>query len=177
MDREKNRCYIPTTSHSSKRSDRNIDLTFANVGGIKGETIRTGTSDHWPIILTCESVGFDKNKMFPRVHWKAYEAILTLLQGFWINEQDRRMPADEWYVNYVRFLSPLKNRLTEWKEKERYRPALPPYLIQKLKEIKRVRNKYYRERNMYNTNENTRVLLRVLTREVRTEIAKYKSNN
>ena len=91
-----NLCYVPTTSHSSKRSNRNIDLTFANVGGIKGETIKTGTSDHWPISLTCENVGFDKNKMFSHVHWKVYEAILTLLQEFWMNEQNRGMPADDW---------------------------------------------------------------------------------
>jgi hypothetical protein len=33
-------------------------------------------------------VGFDKNKMFPHVHGKVYEAILTLLQEFWIKEQN-----------------------------------------------------------------------------------------
>ena len=86
------------------------------------------------------------------------------------------MQADEWYTNYVRFLAALKNRLTKWKEKEKFRPALPPYLIQKLKEVKRVRNKYYHEKKICNANEGTRVLLRVLTREVKVEIAKYKSS-
>jgi hypothetical protein len=76
----------------------------------------------------------------------------------------------------VRFLAALKNRLTKWKEKEKFRPALPPYLIQKLREVKKVRNKYYREKKLCNSNEETRVLLRVLTREVKIEIAKYKSN-
>ena len=61
--------------HSSKHSNRNIDLTFTNLGGIKRETLKMGTSDHW--------LEFDKNSIFPHVHWKAYEAILTLLQEFW----------------------------------------------------------------------------------------------
>jgi len=78
---------------------------------------------------------------------------------------------DKWYVNYVRLIAALKNKLTEWKEEEQFRPALPPYLIQKLKEVK---NKYYREKTVCNTNEETRVLLRVLTREIKIEITKYK---
>lgn len=86
------------------------------------------------------------------------------------------MQADEWYGNYVRFLAALKNRLTQWKEREKFRPTLPPYLIQKLKEVKTVRNKYYREKKACNANEESRILLRVLTREVRIEIAKYKAD-
>ncbi len=50
---------------------------------------------------------------------------------------------DEWYVDYVCFLAALEISLTEWAETEKFRPALPPYLIQKLKEVKKVRNKYY----------------------------------
>ncbi len=171
-----NLVYIPSTSHASKRSDRNIDLTFSNVGGMRGETLKMGTSDHWPTLITCENVRFDKNKMFSHVNWKAFEAILTLLQEFWIKEQMIGMQADEWYLNYVRFLAVLKNRLTKWKEKEKFRPALSPYIIQKLKEVKRVRNKYYHEKKTGNMNEATRVLLRTLTREARIEISKYKSN-
>ena len=60
-----NLCYIPSTLHSSKRSNRNIDLTFTNIGGTRGETLNTGTSDHWPVMITCENVCFDKNKCFP----------------------------------------------------------------------------------------------------------------
>jgi hypothetical protein len=146
------------------------------MGGVRGETLKMGTSDHWPLMITCENVEFDKNKMFPHVNWKAYEAILTLLQEFWTKEQDKSTQVDEWYMNYVRFLAALKNRLTKWKEKEKFRPALPPYLIQKLTEVKRVRNKYYHERKICISNEETRVLLRVLTREVKIEIAKYKSD-
>ena len=41
-----NLCFIPSTSHSSKRSNRNIDLTFTNIGGAREETLNTGTSDH-----------------------------------------------------------------------------------------------------------------------------------
>jgi hypothetical protein len=86
---------MPSTSYSSKRSNRNIDLTFTNVGGTRGETLNIGTSDHLPVLITWENVGFDKNKMFPHVHWKAYEAILTLLQEFWMKEQNKGMHVDE----------------------------------------------------------------------------------
>ena len=115
-----NLCYIPSTSHSSKRSNRNIDLTFTNIGGARGETLNTGTSDHWPVMITCENVCFDKNRMFPFVNWKVFEAILALLQEFWWKQQGIGMQADEWYMNYVRFLAALKNRLTKWKEKEKF---------------------------------------------------------
>ena len=54
--------------------------------------------------------------------------------------------------------------------------GMPLYLIQKLKEIKRVRNKCYRQKKVRNTYEETRVLLRVLTREARIDIARYKSS-
>ena len=114
--------------------------------------------------------------MFSYVNWKLYEVILTLLQKFWMEEHRNSRDIDEWYVNYVRFLAALKNRFTNWKEKEKFRPALPPFLIQKLKETKRVRNKYYREKKVCNAKEETRVLLRVLTRETKTEVAIYKSS-
>ena len=167
--------YVASTSHSSKRSSRNIDLTFTNIGGIRAETLNIGSSDHWPIGITCENIVFDKTRMFPHVHWNIFEAILTLVQEFWIKEQNTGRSMDEWYVTYVRFLSALKNRLTEWKEKEKFRPSLPPYIIQRLKEVKRIRNRYYRSVGKGDAEEGTRVLLRTMSREVKIEIAKYKS--
>ena len=110
--------------------------------------------------------------MLSQVHWNAYEAILVLLQEFWLKQRNVGMTADEWYQNYVHFLAALKYRLTKWKEKEKFRPTLPPDLIQRLKEMKRIRNKYYQGRRLGNINEETRVLLRVLTREVKVEIIK-----
>ncbi|CAF4219992.1 unnamed protein product, partial [Rotaria magnacalcarata] len=43
--------FIPTKSHSSKRSDRHIDLTFTNLNRVENETIFYGSSDHWPTVL------------------------------------------------------------------------------------------------------------------------------
>ena len=108
-----NPCYIPSTSHSSKRSKRNIDLIFTNIEKTRGETLRTGTSNHWPVVITCVKVGFDSNTRFSYVNWKMYEVILTLLQKFWLEENRRSWYINEWYVNYVRFLSALKNRPTK----------------------------------------------------------------
>ncbi len=43
---ENNLNYIPSTSHTSKRSLRNIDLSFSNSVDISSETLHFGTSDH-----------------------------------------------------------------------------------------------------------------------------------
>ncbi len=63
--------------------------------------------------------------------------------------------ADEWYQQYIHFIAAVKNRVTHWKEKEKYRPSLPNIILEKLKEI--------------------RILLRVLTRESKTIIRKHKA--
>jgi hypothetical protein len=60
-------CYIPSTSHSLKLSNRNINLKFTNGGEIR-DILRMVTSDHWPILITGETVVFHKNKMFPHAH-------------------------------------------------------------------------------------------------------------
>ena len=69
-----------------------------------------------------------------------------------------------------------KKQTYEVERKGKIPTGMPLYLIQKLKEIKRVRNKYYRQKKIRNTYEETRVLLRVLTREVRIDITRYKSS-
>ena len=173
--RKKNLTYIPSSSHSSKRSQRNIDLTFSNIDGINAETTLFGTSDHWPTVLTCESIGHEIRNFFPRVRWYILEGMLAFLQDFWIKEQTITS-ANEWYNNYTRFLVALKNRVTAWKKKEKYRPSLSPLIIDKLKKLRGIRNKYYRERKRGCQNEGTRVLLKVMNREVRREIAIHKSS-
>ncbi|CAF4271032.1 unnamed protein product [Rotaria magnacalcarata] len=55
---ESNLDYIPLTSNSSKRSLRNIDLSFSNMSTISSETLFFGTSDHWSIMLSCENFFF-----------------------------------------------------------------------------------------------------------------------
>ncbi len=43
----------------------------------------------------------------------------------------------------MRFLAGVKSRLTKWKQKEKYKAPLPGYIIEKLKEVRKIRNKYY----------------------------------
>ena len=140
-----NLTYIPSSSHSSKRSQRNIDLTFSNIDGINAETMLFGTSDHWPIGMICESIGYEIRNFFPRVRWHIFEELLALLQDFWIKEQTITS-VNEWYNNYTRFLVALKNRVTVWKKKEKYRPSLPSLIIDKLKKLRRIRNTTERKR-------------------------------
>ncbi|CAF4181734.1 unnamed protein product, partial [Rotaria magnacalcarata] len=171
---ENNLKYIPSTSHSSKRSMRNIDLSFSNMTTISCETLHLGTSDHWPIVLMCENIFFDMKGTFSHTNWRAFEAILVLLQTFWVEEQ-KRTTLDEWYCQYVRFIAAAKNGLTKWEQKEKYRPILPYHIIEKLKEARKIRNKYYHLRQRGILCEETRVLLRVMSREIKNEIGKYKA--
>lgn len=77
---ENNFSYLPSTAHTSKRSERNIDLSLSNSLVISTETLHVRTSDHWPTVLTCENVSFGMSNIFPHTNWKAFEAILVILQ-------------------------------------------------------------------------------------------------
>ena len=173
---ENNLLFIPSTKNSSKRSRRHIDLIFTNLTNLKSETILKGSSDHWPMVLTSDQIGFKTTGQFPKVNWTVFKLALGLFQEFWIKESEVQ-DMDNWYLNYVRFLAALKNRVTTWKSSNKYRPSLPPYVVGMLKEVRLVRNIYYRRRKVNDgvSNEYTRALLRVMTRNVRNEINKYKT--
>ncbi|CAF1370057.1 unnamed protein product [Adineta ricciae] len=175
---EVNLRFIPGTKNSSKRSDRHIDLIFTNVIDVKAETLELGTSDHWPLVMTSEHIGFQTNGYFPTVNWKAFEVMLQLLQEFWTKELEKQ-EVDGWYSVYTRFLAALKNRVTTWKTVEKYRPALPPHIIGMLKKVRQIRNRYYRQRKWFGGigNEEDRRLLRMLTRQTNIEINRYKTEN
>lgn len=170
-----NLSYMQSTAHTSKRSLRNIDLSFTNNVVVSSETILLGSSDHWPVLLSCENISFDSTNIFPYTNWKAYETVLVLLETFWKKEQ-RKKDADEWYKEYICFIAAVKSRLTCWKEKDKFRPSLPNDIVRRLKEIRKVRNKYYHLRKRGIPYKETRVLLRVLTRESKTMIGKYKTD-
>ncbi|CAF4463596.1 unnamed protein product, partial [Didymodactylos carnosus] len=57
--------FVPGTFNSSKRSLRNIDLTFTNFPGVEGVTLEFGTSDHWPIFSApmCDPNNLDDIKI------------------------------------------------------------------------------------------------------------------
>jgi len=109
---------------------------------ISCETLPFRTSDHWPLALTHENIFFAMRSSFSHTNWKAFEAILALLQTFWAEEQ-QRTAINEWYCQYVRFLTAVKNRLTKWKQKEKFRPPFPHHIIEELKEVRKIRSKYY----------------------------------
>ena len=75
---ERNRsAYVLTTTCSSKRLQRHIDLTFLNVDDIQRRTMHFGTNDHWSLVIDCSLIGYDTNSNFPHVYWKEYEIILA----------------------------------------------------------------------------------------------------
>ena len=162
--------YVSGTKNSSKRSARNIDLTFSNFPGITGETLDFGTSDHWPLVYRSECICLEASSKFEVVRWKQYELILCLLQDFWFEQSALSQPS-EWYRSYIRFLNALKNRLTSWLEKEKWRPALPPEIREKLKIISKLKKRMHRKQR-----EEDRFMFRHFSREVRKEIGEYKSS-
>lgn len=99
-----------------------------------------------------------------------------LLGNFWVREQKKKQSSVLWHENYICFLATLKCRLTQWKEREKYRPSLPPVIVKQLREVRQVQNMYYRERTITNVgDEDFRMLLRTMTRDVRNEIYKYRT--
>ena len=54
---ENDLAFSHTTSGSSKRSNRHIDLAFTNLSRVPSETLFYGTSDHWPTLSSSTSVG------------------------------------------------------------------------------------------------------------------------
>jgi hypothetical protein len=166
---ENNLQYIQCTGNSSKRSTRNIDFTFANFTGITGETLEFGTSDHWPLVYKSERILFKSTNNFPVVKWKIFELLLCLFQEYWLKQLEYEDSTD-WYREYTRFLAALKNRLTTWRNKEKWKPALPQEVLEKLRKIKTIRNRFH-----HNHYEEDRILLRQMTREIRKEINEYRS--
>jgi Endonuclease-reverse transcriptase len=169
--------YIPSTAHSSKRADRHIDLTFTNLNTGQSETVFYGTSDHWPVVLTMDSIGFDTHSLFPLTNWTAFQVILALLEDFWTNEL-RSQDHEQWYSSYIRFLAALKCRLTCWKDAKKFRPSLPPHIVDRLREVRKIRNLYYRNRSKTGTgSEDLRNLLRTMSSDARKEINKYRTES
>jgi len=162
--------YIGGTFNSSKRSLRNIDYTLANFEGIKGETLNFGTSDHWPLVYKSELICLSNINKFSISDWKTYELFLCLMQEFWMTQLEYS-GALEWYKTYIRFLTALKNRLTRWEEKDMWRPALPQEILRKLKELRKIKNRFQHQHL-----EEDRIEIRQRTRSINSEIWEYRSN-
>lgn len=162
--------YIHGTTNSSRRSDRNIDFTFTNLEGITGETKKFGSNDHWPLVYQSKSTLVKTTNRFPVIQWKIYEFLLCMLQEFWVKQLEL-LPSLDWYNSYIRFLTALKNRLTTWHCSEKWRPSLPANILDKLKILRKIRNRF-----RHNHYEEDRILLRLITREIQRDISEYKSN-
>ena len=59
---------ISSTKNLSKRSHRHIDLIFTNLINVKTETVLTGSSDHWLIIMSSDKIGIAISEKFPKVN-------------------------------------------------------------------------------------------------------------
>ncbi len=95
--------------------------------------------------MKTDQIGFQTNGQFPTVNWAVFEILLGLLQEFWIEELELQT-IDNWYQSYTRFLAALKNRVTIWKHRDKYRPSLRHHILDMGKEVRKVWNKYYRKR-------------------------------
>ena len=167
--------FVPSTTKFSKRSERHIDLLFSNLDGVHNETILFGTSDHWPIVTSVRDLGFTSTGSFPHFDTSSYQIILVLLEQFWVNLTEI-VTHNEWYQLYIRFLAALKGRLTSWKSKEKYRPSLPTSIVNQIRKVRQIRNRYYRQRkNTGIGDEELRTILRSMAGDVRRDIYKYRT--
>lgn len=161
--------YISCTINSSKRSLRNVDLTFTNFEGISGETLIRGTSDYWPQIYKSDSILSASSNRFSTTNWKIYELFINLVQEFWIRQLDIS-DSISWYQMYTKFLAALKTRLTDWKDKEKWRPTLPVEILNKLKDLAKTKTRFHK----YHLEED-RIALRIKTRNIKKEIWEFRS--
>ncbi|CAF1618731.1 unnamed protein product [Didymodactylos carnosus] len=56
---------------------------------------------------------------------------------FWKDKQNEQTAMD-WYELYIKFLSALKSKLTKYITRDKYKSALPQYILGKLKYIRKV---------------------------------------
>ncbi len=94
--------YIAGTRNSSKRSLRNIDLTFTNFPEVNGTILAFGTSDHWPLVYKSEHINFLTTLKFSITKWKYFEKILCLLEEYW-SKQSEYMGTIGWYKDIYVF--------------------------------------------------------------------------
>ena len=142
--------YTQGTKNSSKRSGRNIDFTFANFPGLTGETLDFESSDHKPIVYRSEVIYYETSTKFEIVKWRIFELVLCVLQDYW-STQHSVMEAIEWYKYYIRFLAALKTRLMVRMDKDRWGPALPKDILDKLKIVRKLKNRYSKNHREENT--------------------------
>lgn len=81
-----NLLFIPGTKNSSKRSERHIDLIFTNIEDAEAETLNTGTSDHWPIVMKSDRIGFQTNGNFPSSQLDSVSNCFINYYKTWIKE-------------------------------------------------------------------------------------------
>jgi len=107
--------------------------------------------------------------MFPHLNWKAYEVILKLLQKF--SMRSRKVICMLMSGRYMTCASCCSLKETHTMERKKQIPinTAPLFYL----EAERVIHEYYREKIICNANEETRVLLRILIRQVKNEL--YKS--
>jgi endonuclease/exonuclease/phosphatase (EEP) superfamily protein YafD len=77
-----NLLFVPGTKNSSKRSVRHIDLIFTDLTDAKAETVLTGSSDHWPLVMRNDRIGFQTSEKFSTVNWTAFKIVLDYRRSF-----------------------------------------------------------------------------------------------
>ena len=79
---------------------------------------------------------------FPYIKWKFFEAIIISSQTFCVEEQ-KTACIGGWHRQCMDFQVTVKNGLTHWKKKEKYKTSLSNHTIEKLEEAVKISNKYY----------------------------------
>ena len=102
-------------------------------------------TDHYPIHWNISSLDLNNVSQYElkKIDWALITCILDLKQNFFFNlaEQMKNAP-NEFIIVYEKFLAALQERCTTYHRTRQYRPSLPPYFVNLLKQRRQILHLY-----------------------------------
>ena len=102
-------------------------------------------TDHYPIHWNISSLDLNNVSQYElkKIDWALITCILDLKQNFFFNlaEQMKNEPT-EFIIVYEKFLAALQERCTTYHRTRQYRPSLPPYFVNLLKQRRQILHLY-----------------------------------
>jgi Endonuclease-reverse transcriptase len=144
IDEKQNLKIFNSSQPTSTRSRAVIDLIIApsHVSSALAEIDQTMcASDHYPVHWRLSSFNSHSRTEYQlkRIDWVMLNCILTLKQNFFFAlSAQMRHQSNEFILVYEAFLVALQERCTTYHMTKSYRPSLPPYLVNIIKQRRRI---------------------------------------
>jgi hypothetical protein len=134
---------------TSKRSSSIIDFGITHdAQGWKAETLKEGSSDHYPILIQ-SPLSAGTNNFFRKTNWKIFSFFLSCVFPYF-NSLVYNLEPDTFFLLFSSFLSSAWDRVSEYLPINKYRPPWPPYLVQMARRQNIARRKYRRSKTKVN---------------------------